>query len=69
MTDAEIVYELKRLVAPACERCGRHSVQVVQRPCMTAYADPQANRALKLCPECAEEYFDYWKEMWAEARA
>jgi len=38
------------------------------RPAATAYADPKENQPVMLCNGCAEEYYDYWKAMWKEAR-
>jgi hypothetical protein len=44
--------------------CGRWDSRV--RPCMTAYEDMSRNVAPRLCDDCAEEYRDYWDEMWRE---
>ena len=51
-----------------CERCyGAKDVEL--RPSMTAYADPDENRPQLLCPVCADEYSEYWKNQWAEYNA
>lgn len=50
----------------ACERCGAVAPDVNKRQCMTAYADPKENVDPVLCDLCAQEYFDYWTELWDE---
>lgn len=47
-----------------CERCGAYPAE--RQPCRTCYSDHKENIAPMLCPACAEEYNDYWDEMWAD---
>ena len=58
-----------------CEECGS-TVNVQLEPSRTNYpfegpvgspADP--NRAVALCPDCAERYHEYWDERWREYHA
>ena len=58
----------------ACEHCGTHDVGVYPAhiglyPALTAYVDQDLNRPLYMCPPCSEEYYDYYKEKWLEARS
>lgn len=50
----------------ACERCGSTIYSVARRRAATAYSDPRANEDMFLCDQCAEAYYAYWAEMWAE---
>lgn len=49
-----------------CERCGVHHPTIALRKAATAYHDPAMNVDLLLCDACAEEYYEYWGEMWKE---
>ena len=55
-----------------CERCGVQNEDVNLESAGTAYVnksdDPEQdqNRMMFLCPECAEEHHEYWKERWDE---
>lgn len=51
-----------------CEHCGVNE-SVGLYPALTAYVDQAMNEPLYLCPPCSEEYYDYYKEKWAEARS
>jgi hypothetical protein len=50
----------------ACERCGSVGPDVNERQCMTAYSDEKLNVKPVLCDLCAQEYLDYWTELWDE---
>lgn len=52
-----------------CERCGSMNRNVALHTAATAYDDPKANSPLMLCAACAEDYYHYWGEMWAEYEA
>lgn len=62
-----------------CKRPGCTSQNAIQRPSMTCYVnmdgvptdDPtdELNPKPVLCDEHAEEYEDYWNDMWAEYRS
>ena len=52
-----------------CDRCGAtENIEVVGA--MTAYDSPDGkpdpNHPIPYCPDCTEEYVDFWDEMWAE---
>lgn len=49
-----------------CERCGTTGGNVALHDAATAYSDERLNRAVMLCSACAEEYYEYWGEMWKE---
>ena len=51
-------------VARTCEQCGEPGL-IEKQPCRTQYADDTQNTSPVLCAGCAEEYKDYWDEMWA----
>ena len=51
-----------------CQKCGEQSLLVEVRFCMTGYADWKLNVDPVLCPECAEDYFEFWKNQWEEYR-
>lgn len=54
-----------------CERCQTRSLvlNIAVRPSMTAYHDPALNKPPLLCDSCAEDYFEYWNNQWAEYNA
>jgi hypothetical protein len=47
-----------------CEQCGE--VRRVKR-CVaaTAYVNPALNRSNYFCERCAEDYYEYWADMWS----
>jgi RNA polymerase subunit RPABC4/transcription elongation factor Spt4 len=50
---------------PRCLQCNT-TRGVTAWPSYTAYADPEANRSVPLCPPCGEEHREYWAGMWAD---
>ena len=52
-----------------CDRCGK-TEGVKIRGAMTAYVQTEGeldrNHPTPFCPECSEEYVEYWQAMWDE---
>jgi hypothetical protein len=53
------------LELPRCENCGSH-IGVRREQCRTAYAEAHLNLSPFLCRKCADDYHDYWDNLWAD---
>lgn len=49
-----------------CEHCGCMDATVHRVTCQTAYVEKEKNVSPLYCSSCAEDYYDYWNNLWRE---